>query len=346
MQSFKLAVAFLLFPPLFAQPADSRPSIPAPIPPAVPAPRIIVIGVDGLSVSGVRSAHTPRLHELIARSAWTLGARGVMPTLSSPNWASAIDGAGPEQHGITSNGHFRKMVAIQPVCPDGDGMFPTVFAVLRAQRPGSGIAVFHDWAGFANLVERSAPDVMRHEGGAAKTTAAAVRYWRQFHPTLMFVHLDNVDHAGHMHGWSSPAYQAAVEQADRYIGAILDMLPADDALGSTFVLVTSDHGGKGRHHGHNSLEEIQIPWILAGPEIAPGEITAAVYTFDTAATIAWILSLDTPECWIGRPVLSAFRPSAVAARARSHSEHTAGDCSLGPSLSPSEPLGNVLWGRH
>jgi len=31
------------------------------------------------------------------------------------------------------------------------------------------------------------------------------------------------------------------------------------------VLVTSDHGGKGHNHGKNSLAEIEIPWILAGP---------------------------------------------------------------------------------
>ena len=33
----------------------------------------------------------------------SIHARGVIPTVSSPNWASMIMGAGPEQHGITSN---------------------------------------------------------------------------------------------------------------------------------------------------------------------------------------------------------------------------------------------------
>ena len=55
----------------------------------------------------------------------------------------------PEQHGITSNGILRKMVEIQPVCRDADGMFPTIFEVLRAQQPSSRIAIFHDWPGFA-----------------------------------------------------------------------------------------------------------------------------------------------------------------------------------------------------
>jgi hypothetical protein len=272
-----------------------------------------VIGVDGLSVDGVVTANAPHLRELIGRSAWTLTARGVMPTLSSPNWASMIDGAGPEQHGITSNGILRKLVEIQPVYRDSEGMFPTIFQVLRTQQPSSRIAIFHDWPGFALLVEKRAPDVMQHENGAAKTTETAVSYWKRNHPTLMFVHLDNVDHTGHSEGWATPAYYRAVEDADRYIGDILNMLRDEAALDSTFVLISSDHGGKGRGHGKNSLEEIQIPWILSGPGIAAGKLTAPVYTFDTAATMAWIFGLTAPECWIGRPVLAAFRPAATVA---------------------------------
>jgi len=280
-----------------------------------PEVRLVVIGVDGLSVDGVVTANTPRMHELIERSAWTLTARGVMPTLSSPNWASMIDGAGPEQHGITSNGILRKMVEIQPVCLDSEGMFPTIFEVLREQQPASRIAIFHDWPGFADLVEKHAPDIMQHVHGAAKTAETAAAYWRQNHPSLMFVHLDNVDHTGHSEGWATPAYYRAVEDADRYVGVILDMLRAESALDSTFVLISSDHGGKGRGHGKNSLEEIQIPWIFSGPGVQPGKLQLPVYTFDTAATIAWIFGLDAPQCWIGRPVTGAFRTELTLAHA-------------------------------
>jgi hypothetical protein len=87
-------------------------------------PRVIIVGVDGLSVDGVSTAHVPRLRELMARSAWTLEARGVLPTLSSPNWASAINGASPAQHGITSNGWLRHMVEFQPVCRGETASFP------------------------------------------------------------------------------------------------------------------------------------------------------------------------------------------------------------------------------
>ena len=59
------------------------------------------------------------------RGAWTLKARGVIPTVSAPNWASVLTGAGPEQHGITSNGWFKKQTGLK---------LPTIFAWLRQQR--------------------------------------------------------------------------------------------------------------------------------------------------------------------------------------------------------------------
>lgn len=135
---------------------------------AANAQHVIVFGVDGLSVDGVNRANTPHLHQMMQESAWTLEARGVMPTLSSPNWASMIDGAGPEQHGITSNGYLKPMRELQPVCRDEAGMFPTIFHVIRQEQPTAGLAIFHDWAGFANLVEKTAPDVLQHVHGAKR----------------------------------------------------------------------------------------------------------------------------------------------------------------------------------
>jgi predicted AlkP superfamily pyrophosphatase or phosphodiesterase len=280
------------------------------------APHAIVIGVDGLSVDGIVRAATPRLHELMERGAWTLAARGVMPTLSSPNWESAIGGAPPEQHGITSNGYLRRMVEFEPVCHDEDGRFPTIFGVLHAQHPESRIAIFHDWGGFADLVERRAPDTIKHESGASRTIDSAIEYWPRNRPALLFVHLDNVDHAGHSVGWLDPAYYQAVTEADGYIGRVLDMVTREAAWDSTYVMVTSDHGGTRKGHGRNSLAEIQIPWILAGPGVAAGQIGIAVNTYDTAPTLAWIFDLEPPQCWTGRPVLAAFQRSSVLAKTR------------------------------
>jgi hypothetical protein len=58
-----------------------------------------------------------------------------MPTSSSPNWASMIMGAGPEQHGVTSNDWETNKFEIPALEVGPEGMFPTIFGVIRRQRP-------------------------------------------------------------------------------------------------------------------------------------------------------------------------------------------------------------------
>src|ERR1035438_214206 len=121
----KIATALVLFGGLissYAQPFNS-----------LGVQHVAVIGIDGLSVDGVRSAQASHLQALLGNAAWTLEARGVMPTLSSPNWESMITGSSPEQHGITSNGYLRHKIEFKPSCIDAEGKFPTIFEVLRSE---------------------------------------------------------------------------------------------------------------------------------------------------------------------------------------------------------------------
>src|SRR2546425_11801985 len=88
-----LAAAAVVVATIQAVPARPRPGV----------EHVVIIGVDGMSPTGVEVAKTPHMHQLMREGAYTLHARGVMPTVSSRNWASMIMGAGPEQHGVTSN---------------------------------------------------------------------------------------------------------------------------------------------------------------------------------------------------------------------------------------------------
>ena len=159
-------------------------------------------------MDGVSTARVPKLRGLISRSAWTLEARGVIPTLSGPNWASAINGARPNSTGSSPTAGFATRSSFnQPAVPRT--VSSHYFRRAAPEYPASRIAVFHDWPGFSDLLETQAPDIMRHEPGAAPTTEAAIRYWKENRPALMFIHLDNVDHAGHSHGWYSNEYYKA-----------------------------------------------------------------------------------------------------------------------------------------
>jgi predicted AlkP superfamily pyrophosphatase or phosphodiesterase len=268
---------------------------------------MVVVGVDGLSPDGIIHAHAPNLQRLRQQGSWTYHARGVMPTSSSPNWASMIMGAGPEQHGVTSNDWQPDKFDIPPIAKGSGGIFPTIYGVLHDQRPDAIIGVFHDWDGYGRLFERKAVNVIKDTDGPTNAVREAAAFWKQNKPTFTFIHFDHVDHAGHQIGHGTPGYYSAVEVADRLVGEVIAALRVADMWDNTLLLVTADHGGHGKGHGDPIMADLEIPWILAGPGIRVGhEIQSPVNTYDTAATIAFVFGLKPPEIWIAHPVREAF----------------------------------------
>jgi len=274
---------------------------------AAPVGHVVLIGIDGLGSEGLRAAHAATIHALIDSGASTLAARGVMPTVSSPNWASMISGAGPEQHGVTSNDWEPARHDIDPVATDGAGIFPTMFGAVRRRMPDAAIGILHEWDGFARLVEPGAATVVRHEADADRTADAAASFIRDRKPLLTVVHLDLVDHAGHDIGWLTPEYEAAVEKADALVARVLRAVDEAAMRPATVVMISADHGGVGKRHGGLTKAELEIPWIISGPGVKRGHaIAAPVSTVDTAPTILFALGIEPPPVWVGRPVLDAF----------------------------------------
>lgn len=272
-----------------------------------PVQTVIIIGVDGLSPRGLDEGLTPNMNRLIAQGSTSFRARGVLPTSSSPNWASMIMGAGPAQHGITSNDWRVWNRSIMPSKEGSDGRFPSVFSELRRQRPSARISVVYDWGGFGALFDHSVVDVNADTDGPENTMQRAVEEYRDNRPDLLFVHIDHVDGAGHGDGWHTPAYFDAVKRADDLIGDMIRAIDDERAWRNTVMILTSDHGGVGKSHGGQSMAELEIPWIIAGAGIANSrEITRDINTYDTACTAAYLLGLNQHPSWIGKPIIEAM----------------------------------------
>lgn len=276
-----------------------------------PIRTVIIIGVDGLSPRGVDEGITPHLNRLIGQGAYSFHARGVFPTSSSPNWASMIMGAGPEQHGITSNDWRLWSRAIMPSKEGSEGRFPSVFSEVRRFRPDARVSVVYDWSGFGNLFDHDVVDVAADTEGPEETMHRAVEEFKYNRPDLLFVHIDHVDGAGHGNGWHTPEYFDAVKRADDRIGEMIDAIDDENAWGSTVLIITSDHGGVGKSHGGESMAELEIPWIIAGAGIANSrEITRDINTYDTACTAAFLLGVPMHSSWVGKPISESFRSAA------------------------------------
>jgi hypothetical protein len=96
-------------------------------------------------------------------------------------------------------------------------------------------------------------------------------------PDLAMLHLRDPDSAGPAHGPSlrhGSEYLEAVAHSDQLVGRLLEVIDSDPALrGSTYVIVTADHGGLEMTKGHGESEEWQnfrIGFFVWGGETAHG----------------------------------------------------------------------------
>lgn len=309
------------------------------------ADHVIVIGVDGLSPDGIMHASAPNLKYLMQNGSYSLTVRGVLPTSSSANWASILTGAGPEQHGVTSNDWRVNQFNIPTSVIGSGGFYPSIFQVLSDQRPEWKVGSIYHWDGFANLYDRRFVDYDVHGRTGDDTATLAVNYLKAEKPEFLFVHLDDTDYAGHAFGHGSQQYYAAVADVDRLIGLIRQATVEAGIADETVILVTSDHGGVGKGHGGESLAEIEVPWILYGKGVNQGvRLNLPINNFDTAATVAWLLGLDVPYAWIGRPVKAAFTGEKVPTQAYLASALYASPV-IEPAASGNSPAGGLFVGK-
>lgn len=268
---------------------------------------VVVIGFDGLSPDGLLHANTPTFDRLIREGASTMHARSVLPSSSSPNWASMIMGAGPEQHGITSNAWEKDNLTLPAITQSEEFIFPTIFGLIDKQRDSAEIGAIYHWGGFGRLFEKSAVDYDCHPKTEEETAATFSTYFSNNNPDFTFVHFDHVDHAGHEYGHGTAEYYASVEKADSLLRVVMESIENGKDANNTVVIISSDHGGVGKGHGGESLQEMEIPFIVWGKRIKKGyKIKYPVYQYDNAATVAYAFGLRVPRAWIGKPVLEAF----------------------------------------
>src|SRR5690606_37803101 len=180
---------------------------------------VVVVGFDGLGAYAVPKANMPHLKKLMEDGAFSLRARTVLPSSSAVNWASMIMGASPTMHGYTEWGS--KTTEIPSVVVNENGMFPSIFSVIKKNNPAAKVAAVYSWEGISYLLEKPIMDIdIAIKGNEDETVAQAIKVIQTEKPDFLFVHFDQPDGAGHAFGHDSPEYYKELEKVDARLGAV------------------------------------------------------------------------------------------------------------------------------
>ena len=260
------------------------------------AKHVVLIGLDGWASHDFDKAHdVPNLLSLINNGSYTMHKRSVIPSSSGVNWASMFMGAGPEVHGHTT--WNSKTPDVSPMSTNVHGIFPTIFSLVREQYPEAETGCTYEWEGIKYVIDTLSisyiKDFREDWQSVERNCDHIVQYIIDKKPMLFVPVFDGIDGTGHSSGWYTESYYDYLARIDVCVGRI----------------ITGDHGGHEQGHGSLAMEDMESPFVVFGKNVQSGYlIEEPVVQYDIAATIAYILGLEMPSAWRGKPVLSVFKP--------------------------------------
>ncbi|MER5983780.1 alkaline phosphatase family protein [Streptomyces sp. NPDC001787] len=294
-----------------AEESKAAPAAPyAGLPSGTKQAKTLVIGVDGASIDAFGRASVPNLDKLMstgmtARS--NLFANPMAPTVSGAGWSSIATGVWPDKHNVKDNNF---------TAPNY-GQYPDYATRLETADPATSTLVVGTWNPIPQIVFGAATDLRIAGGNDAGTTAKAEDYLAHGNPDSTFVHLDEVDGAGHSSGTGSDAYLKALGVADAQIGRLLDAVTSRPTYAQEdwLVVITSDHGHTPTGgHGGNSPGERGTFVIARGKGIAPGSVRHDVRITDIAPTVLRHEGVATDPAWnLDGTALAELKPDAFDA---------------------------------
>lgn len=236
--------------------------------------RVLLIGMDGCRSDALIAANTPNLDALIATGSWSPDALNIPPTWSGTGWSSMLTGVWPGKHGVTDNSFSNSNFV----------NYPHFYNHVENSSPTLQTESIVHWG----PIHTEIMDLSDYElivGTDAEVRDNAIDRLSNYNPDALFLHFDDIDHAGHLFGFlpTQSAYLDAIEVVDTQIGEVLVALQSrpNYIAENWLVLVSTDHGGTASGHGGSSIDEQKIFIIASGGTVPAGiEVLAATSTYN------------------------------------------------------------------
>jgi arylsulfatase A-like enzyme/tetratricopeptide (TPR) repeat protein len=284
---------------------------------------IDTLRADHVGCYGRAGAATPTLDALAARGVRFATAIAHVP-LTGPSHASLLTGRTPLGHGLRDNGGYALPAPVRTAAEDfrqagyRTAAFVSGFPLDRRFGFDRGFETYDDHLPRGNDPRRT-PYVERF----ANATTDAVLRWLAApapgpSPFFLWVHYYD-PHAPYeppaafAERFREAPYDGEIAFVDSQLARLLSALEEKGALARTLVLLTADHGESlGEHdEGTHGLfvydATLRVPWIMAGPAVAAGRVSATVARgIDVLPTLLDYAGLSPPADLEGR----SLRPAA------------------------------------
>ena len=254
--------------------------------------RIAFIALDAFPFDRVDTGLTPNLASLASQGAYARGGGAAVLSASTyPNFASLVTGVSPEVHGIFTGKSWAGGELV-PAWKAGPAS-PTLFDDCRARGRRS-VAVFGDqhlvgvcgareadshWPPEGRLPEDAPRGALGY--GADRAVVTALGALELESADFLFVQLDEIDTARHLHGPWGEEVREQCRATDAALGQIVEQLRS--RWTQTIVFVVSDHDHEAVDSGSVDLAQY----------VADQGLDLVVDHDGTAAVVSGMVDRDT-----------------------------------------------------
>jgi predicted AlkP superfamily pyrophosphatase or phosphodiesterase len=253
--------------------------------------KVLIIGVDGCRPDALLAAQTPNLDALWKNGAYTFKAQTDEISSSGPAWTAMLTGVWHQKHNVVSNDYKD---------PDLEH-YPHFFHRIREEKPDLACYSVANWGPLHKILQEGDATYSASASNDARVASNVAAILKSKEVDVMFVQLDEVDHAGHTHDYTveSEKYLKAIEKMDRQVGKMVNALDQRPNLDQEnwLIILSADHGGSNFGHGKNIPEHTTIFFIVSGESSTRGEITGKVGVVDVAVTALKHLGIPAKEAW-------------------------------------------------
>ena len=243
----KIVLLFLLFPFIALSQQNIK--------------KVLIIGIDGCRADALELANTPVIDNLIQNGIYSPDALNDDITVSGPGWSAILCGVWSDKH-LSIDNSFNNTDYFN---------FPPIFKYAEDFDDNLNTVSICHWNPINDNIVQNYADFKLNVSSDFDVSSEASTYITNNDPDLIFLHFDDVDHAGHNYGFSPniTEYITSIEAVDDLLDPVMQAIyQRPNYLNEDWIiLVTSDHGGVGTSHGGTSIEHENVVVIVSGDNI-------------------------------------------------------------------------------